>query len=60
MIVARGGDDTIFGRGGDDAIIADASGTLGNDRLYGEAGDDTLSRHGRHRHLRRRAAAATP
>lgn len=43
VVAARGGDDTVFGRGGDDTIVADAEGTIGNDRLYGEAGDDALS-----------------
>lgn len=42
-IYARGGDDTVFGRGGDDTLVADTSGTVGNDRLYGDAGDDALS-----------------
>jgi Ca2+-binding RTX toxin-like protein len=43
VISGRGGDDTIFGRGGDDVLVADAPGTVGNDRLYGDAGDDDLS-----------------
>jgi Ca2+-binding RTX toxin-like protein len=43
VISGRGGDDTVFGRGGDDVIVADAPGTVGNDRLYGDAGDDDLS-----------------
>lgn len=43
VVSGRGGDDTIFGRGGDDVLVADAPGTVGNDRLYGDAGDDDLS-----------------
>jgi Ca2+-binding RTX toxin-like protein len=43
VISGRGGDDTVFGRGGDDVLVADAPGTVGNDRLYGDAGDDALS-----------------
>jgi Ca2+-binding RTX toxin-like protein len=42
VVSGRGGDDTIFGRGGDDVLVADAPGTVGNDRLYGDAGDDDL------------------
>ena len=43
VILGRGGDDTLFGRGGDDYLLADATGTVGNDRLYGDAGDDQLA-----------------
>lgn len=42
-IVARGGDDQVFGHGGDDVISADHVGALGNDLVNGGDGEDTLT-----------------
>ena len=52
LILAGGGNDTVYGRGGPDALV----GGSGHDRLYGGAGDDVLNAWDRTRDVLSRRA----